>query len=54
MITPAKIIRRLYRRRRHNIESFKAAKLMESRAQAVLDARLTRLELTFKNKTRME
>lgn len=46
-------IRRLIRQRRHENESFKARIEMEKQAQIETAAKLTRLELSYKNKARI-
>ena len=49
---PDVIIKKLIRKRRHNIESFRARMAMEHAAQDSIEARLAMLELQFRNKTR--
>lgn len=45
-------IRKLIRKRRHNVESFRARMAMEHAAQDNIEARLAMLELQYRNKTR--
>lgn len=47
-------IMKLVRKRRHQNESFRARVQMEQNAQAHMEARLKRLELIYKNKTRIK
>ena len=49
---PDVIIKKLIRKRRHNIKSFRARMAMEHAAQDSIEARLAMLELQFRNKTR--
>lgn len=47
-------IRKLIQKRHHENESFKARMTMERAAQVDVAAKLRRLELTYKNKTRTQ